>query len=144
MAQDESAQALFDQGFNCSQAVLGACGPELGLDRDTCLKVAAAFGGGMCRSAGSCGAVTGGLMAIGLRYGAITLTDPGRKADVYARGLDFLARFRERHGSTTCRELLGCDISTPEGLHQMKDQDLHGTRCTVFVRDAVAILRDMP
>jgi C_GCAxxG_C_C family probable redox protein len=144
MKNIDRARAMFQQGYNCSQVVLAACGPGLGLDEASCLKVSAAFGGGMCRSAGTCGAVTGGLMAVGLRYGGVTIADPSRKADVYARGQDFLARFRAKHGSIVCRDLLGCDLSTPAGLQQAKEQNLHEEVCSGLVCDAVAILNEMP
>ena len=42
----ELAVATFGEGFNCSQAVLSALAPDLGLDRETALRVAGAFGGG--------------------------------------------------------------------------------------------------
>lgn len=144
MKKTEAAEQLFREGYNCSQAVIAACGPDLGVDRDLCLRLAAPFGGGVCRSGGACGAVTGALMVIGLRHGGITVTDPSRKGDIYARGQDFFARFRARHGALVCRDLLGCDISTPAGAQQAREQNLHEERCAVYVRDAVDILDQMP
>jgi C_GCAxxG_C_C family probable redox protein len=62
MSNVEIAVASFKAGLGCSQAVLSAFGPGLGLDRPTALRVAAAFGGGMARMGQTCGAVSGALM----------------------------------------------------------------------------------
>ena len=142
MNEAERALDLFRAGYNCSQAVLAAHGPELGLDKDACLKVASAFGGGIARTAGTCGAVTGALMVIGLRHGGITIEDPTRKAEVYEKGQEFMRRFAERNGSVVCRDLLGCDISTPEGRQQAKERSLHATRCEQLLRDAAELLAE--
>ena len=61
------AGSRFSEGFSCSQSVLAAFAPELGLDADAALRVSAAFGGGMGRTGGTCGAVTGALMVLGLQ-----------------------------------------------------------------------------
>ena len=63
------AADLFSSGYNCAQAVFAAVAPELGLDRVAALRVATGFGGGMGRLQRSCGAVTGSVMLLGLRYG---------------------------------------------------------------------------
>lgn len=143
MKPEDRAEELFRAQYNCSQAVMGACGESEGLTLDQSLRLSSAFGGGICRTAGVCGAVTGALMALGLRHGGCTVADPSTKTRVYALGQDLMDRFRARHGSTLCRELLGCDISTPEGLAQSREQDLHNTRCVGFVRDAVALLEEI-
>ena len=67
MSKAEVAVDCFEEGFNCSQAVVSAFAPELGLDRETALRVAAAFGGGMGRTGETCGAVSGALMVIGMQ-----------------------------------------------------------------------------
>ena len=64
-------------------------------------------------------------------------------AEVYARVGDFADRFRQRNGSNTCRELLGCDISTADGLKQAQEQNLFKTTCVKMVEDAAEILELM-
>ena len=54
-----------DDHYNCAQAVLAAFAPELGLTQDQACGIAANFGSGMKMGA-TCGAVTGGLMVLGL------------------------------------------------------------------------------
>lgn len=143
MNRVEAAVAQFAKGYSCSQAVLSAHSADFGLDPDTALRLAAAFGGGMGRTAQTCGAVTGALMVIGLKYGSTEADDREAKERTYARVRDFLTRFQKRNGSAVCRELLDCDISTPEGLDFARQHDLITTLCPHFVRSAAEILEEM-
>jgi C_GCAxxG_C_C family probable redox protein len=109
---------------------------------ESALRVASGFGGGMGCMGEACGAVTGAIMVLGLRHGAAT-ADREAKEQVYQKVSEFIQRFKARNGTMTCRELLGCDISTPEGLQRMRDQGLFTTLCPRFVQDAVEILEEM-
>jgi len=140
----EKAVACFKEGFSCSQAVLSAFADEFGLDRDLALKVSAGFGAGMGRMAQTCGAVTGAIMVLGLRHGATVGQDRKAKENTYTVVREFVKRFTLLNGSAVCKDLLGCDISTPEGFQRAREKDLMGTRCTKFVRDAVEILEQLP
>jgi C_GCAxxG_C_C family probable redox protein len=139
----ERAVACFEEGFNCSQSAFSAYAEQFGVDRETALKIAAGFGGGMGRMAGTCGAVSGAFMVIGLKYGAVDGEDKPAKEKTYERVREFARRFTERNGSLLCKVLLDCDISTPEGYKRAKEQNLFSTRCSQFVRDAVEILEEM-
>ena len=83
------AGALYDGGYNCTQAVLqattGRSDPEL-------LAMAEAFGGGIGTSGCLCGAVPGGVMALGLKGQG-------------ARSGELVAAFREEFRTTCCRGL---------------------------------------
>ena len=59
------AKETFLAGYNCAQAVLYAFGPELGLPGETALKVATGLGAGVARRGQTCGALTGGILALG-------------------------------------------------------------------------------
>ncbi len=137
-----AADHLHDAGFNCSQAVFAALAPDLGLEQETALKIAAAFGGGISRMGETCGAVTGALMAVGLKDG-FAEPGPAAKERVYQLGRQFMARFRELHGSIRCRDLLGCDLSTPEGLAEARQRGLFKNQCPLYVKDAVQIASEM-
>jgi len=140
MSSVEDAVARFDDGYSCAQAVFSAYAEKLGMDRETALKVSAGFGGGMGRMAGTCGALTGAFMALGLKFGGL---DSKSKDKTYELVRDLADRFRARHGSLECRELLGCDLSTPEGRKRAKQQRLHSTVCPQIVRDAAEILEGL-
>jgi C_GCAxxG_C_C family probable redox protein len=139
----DAAVACFREGFSCSQAILSTWGGEFGLERETALRVAAGFGGGMAGLGEVCGAVTGALIVIGLKHGQTEAKDKERKESNYARVHDFIGRFRSRNASLLCRELLGCDLTTPEARESAKQKGLFTDRCPRFVRDAAEILEDV-
>jgi len=136
----EIAVSLFKRNFNCAQSVLAAFASQLGMDESSMLKIASPFGGGVARRGQVCGAVSGGLMALGLAMGADT---PSGKEDAYRLGQEFLRRFESVHGSILCRELLGYDISTDVGRKQAGDKGVFKTLCPHFVGDAVEIVQEM-
>ena len=69
--------------------------------------------------------------------------DKETKEKNYACVHDFTGRFRSRHSSLLCRELLGCDLTTPEAREMAKQKGLFTERCPRFVRDAAEILEDV-
>ena len=142
MSRSDDAAKVFEIDFNCCQSVFSAFAPDHGLERDTALRIAAPFGGGMGRMGEVCGAVTGAFMAIGLKYG-----DPDSSKEANERSYEavqvFTERFAALHGSIRCRELLGCDIGTPEGMAEAKERNLFSTLCTDIVRDATKIAEDL-
>ena len=139
----EEAVAYFNEGFVCSQAVLSAYGVYFGLDRKIAPKIADGFGGGMARLGETCGAVTGAFMVIGLKHGRTVVEDSLEHEKVYSLVNEFVNRFTSRNRSILCRELLGCDISTPEGLQRARQQDLLATICPGYVRDAAEIIEEI-
>ena len=123
--------------------MLASFAGDYGLDRDTALKVAAAFGGGLARLGETCGALTGGMMVLGLRFGKSRPDDDPARERTYALTREFVSRFRERHGAALCRELIGCDITTPEGYQSARDRQLFTALCPKYVRSAVELLEEL-
>ncbi|MBM3285140.1 MAG: C_GCAxxG_C_C family protein, partial [Candidatus Aminicenantes bacterium] len=105
----DEAVKNFEEGWNCSQAVLAAFSEALGLEKEKAFKIAQAFGGGMARVGFTCGAVTGALMVIGLKHGRARSGDEAAKEKTYALARECMRRFKSRHGSLVCRELIGVD-----------------------------------
>jgi C_GCAxxG_C_C family probable redox protein len=138
----DQSLACFRDGLNCTQAVLTAYGPALGLDRDNALKVAGAFGSGMGMGE-TCGAVTGAIMVIGLKHTKVKGLDYFSKEETYDIAAEFITRFRERNGSIVCRDLLGCDVTTTEGLRVARKEKKFKKQCPEYVRDAAEILEEM-
>jgi len=136
----ESAGKRFSEGFNCAQAVFAAFAPRYGLEEKTALKIASPFGGGVARRGEICGAVTGALLALGLKEGAET---PAGKEHIYQLAGEFLRRFTAEHGSLLCRDLIGCDISTPEGHQQAADKKVFATVCPALVRQAAQMAESL-
>ena len=143
MSKAEEAVSTFDKGFSCSQAVISAFTDDFGLDNETALKVAGGFGGGMGRMGEVCGAVTGGIMVIGLKNSAGEAETGETKGKNYEIVRNFIARFRSRNENIRCNDLLGVDISTHEGHEQAAKLGLFKTRCRQYVHDAAEILENM-
>lgn len=127
----KEAIELFEQKYVCSQAVFAAFSPDLGLDKDQALKIGACFGSGM-RKGEVCGACTGALMVLGLKYGE----NKEKSNEVCVRLLD---EFEKENGSYICNELLGCDITTPEGVEYAVENNLFTELCPKMVESAAKI-----
>jgi C_GCAxxG_C_C family probable redox protein len=140
MRHSEIANAAHQEHFNCSQSVLLAYAPELGLERDLALRVATGFGGGMGRLAATCGAVTGAFMVLGLKYGMVDAANQDAKEKTYALVQEFARQFKARCGALDCRDLLGCDLSAPGGLQIAREKQLFDTRCPLLIQAATEIL----
>lgn len=143
MDKSEHAAQRFGSGLNCSQAVLGEFAEDLGLDEETALRLACGFGGGMGRTGGICGAVTGAVMVLGLKACGPDPLDPATKLRTSNLVRSFLQQFEEQHSATLCRDLLDCDISSPEGYADAEGRGLFSTRCPMYVKDAVAMIQEM-
>ena len=142
MDKVQEAVSVFESEFNCAQAIVRVYGPEYGLSELDALKVSCGFGGGM-RRGDTCGTVTGALMVLGLRYGPKDISDVSAKNDVYSKVTEFYRRYEARCDSIICRELLGCDISTEEGMQKARENNLFKTVCPKMVRTAAEILEEM-
>jgi C_GCAxxG_C_C family probable redox protein len=142
MSDVSKAVELFRNGCACSQALVATYGPRYGLSESHALRLASGFAGGM-RMAETCGAVTGAYMILGLaKSGSDCNVAEGRQA-AYDAVVALSKAFRERQGSLTCRELLGCDISTPEGAQAARDAGLFRTKCPEFVRCAAELVEEL-
>ena len=124
-------------------SVLSTCGGELRLDRETALRIAGGFGGGMGRLGEVCGAVTGAFMVVGLKHGKTKAEDQESREEAYSLVQEFAEAFKSRNGSIVCRELLGYDISTPEGRNLAREKGVFATLCPGLVHDAVEIIEQM-
>jgi C_GCAxxG_C_C family probable redox protein len=143
MTKKDDAVNKFCDGLSCSQAVLSTFGAERGLDTELALKLATGFGGGMGRQGHTCGAVTGAIMVIGLNRGSTSPQENQKKEETYQAVKEFMDRFEVQCGSTVCKELLGCDISNPQGYARARSQDLFKTQCPGYVGSAMEILEEI-
>lgn len=142
MNSTERAVKLFERRFMCSQAVFAAFAERFGITEKQALQIGACFGGGMSK-AEVCGACTGALMVLGMRYGQFDENDLDSRAAQRAKAAEFLDEFQRRKGSYICREILGCDISTDEGRSFARSNGLYGRYCTEMVRTAAEIVAEM-
>ena len=143
MANSTNAVSCFEEGFNCAQALLSTYGPQLGLSENTARKISAPFGVDMGCMVEICGAVTGAFMVIGLKAGNTETSDKKKKRETMGLTKEFCQQFRSRNESVICRDLLDCDISTPEGMKVAQKEKLFASKCPKFVRDAAEIVEDL-
>ncbi|MFX0141162.1 MAG: C-GCAxxG-C-C family protein [Candidatus Hodarchaeota archaeon] len=141
MNKIEKAVSYFNQGNNCAQAILKAYGTQYGIDEDLAFKIASSLGGGLARSGNTCGAVTGALLVIGLKYRNLDAEDQENKELTYETGKNFIEQFRSINGTIKCKELLNCDISTLEGREKANKDNLFEDLCPKFVKSAAEILQ---
>ena len=140
MNKKDEALGILARGFNCAQSVLAAFAPEIGLDRETALKIACGFGAGMGRMQETCGAVTGVYMVIGLKHGKVREEDDEKKQKTYALVREFANEFTKKFGSTVCRELLGIELRDDEWGTVYLSKNFHRDVCAPCVREAIEIL----
>ncbi len=142
--RSETATAMMAAGWNCAQSVLCVFCANPGLERETALKLASGFGAGMARRQEVCGALAGGIMAIGLKHGQGRVDDKDAKETTYRLTRELMTRFGAEFGSCLCRELLaGCDLATEEGQKRYKEKNLAEGVCRPCVRSAVRILEEI-
>ena len=143
-SKSEAAEKLFVEGFSCAQSVLAPFCEKYGLDTETALKLASPLGGG-CGLAELCGAVSGGAMVVGLKYGQYIAGDKDSGMNCREKRDRFIEEFRKCHDSVTCRGLLGFDLTTAEGEEKyiMMIKDRGSSTCFKFVGDAARILEGL-
>jgi C_GCAxxG_C_C family probable redox protein len=129
------------EGYNCSQSILYSFCDGFGFDRNMALKLSCGFGAGMGRKGEVCGAVTGGIIVLGLKYGRGENDGVDFKELTYSKTHELMERFSERHGTFLCRKLLnGCDLITEKGQQYFKENDLLNYTCKICVESVVEIL----
>ena len=134
------AAKYFEQGYSCSQALLCAFSGLTGLDGETAFKLASPFGGGIARQGETCGAVSGALLVLGLKFGP----KAGESNDaVYSMAQEFIQRFQEQHASTLCKQLIDFDISQPQELLAARAARVFHKTCPELVRSAAGIVNSM-
>lgn len=141
MSRREDAMALFEQGYNCAQAVAGAFCDKTKVDFETTMRLASAFGGGMGRLREVCGAVSGMFMVTGLVYGYDSPKDIEAKKNLYKQVQSFANSFKERNGSYVCRELLSLPDGADNPVPEARTAQYYKKRpCKELVGDAAEIL----
>lgn len=142
MSHVEKSLKLFESKFNCAQSVFASFSKELGLDEKQALKIGGCFGSGM-RKGEVCGACTGALMALGLKYGQDEIGDVESKLKSDDVCVGFLEEFASKNGSYICNELLGCDIRTKDGVEYALENNLFTEFCPKMVESATLIVEEL-
>lgn len=110
----EKAIDYFHQGYNCAQSVFAAFAEELALSEAAALRLPSAFGAGLGRMRGTCGAFSGLALIAGFKHGNLS-PDPADKERIFALTRKLADEFRTEFGSLQCRELLHLPPDAEEG-----------------------------
>lgn len=131
------------EGFNCAQIVFSNFSEELGVDEELAKKIASCFGGGTACTT-TCGAVSGALMALGMKYGNY-LPNPSLeiKSRMKEKVDEFNKLFIEEYDSTLCKEILGYDIKNPAELKIVQEKGIFTTTCAGAIAYAIEVLKEL-
>ena len=144
MTRSEQAVLKFLEGYNCAQSVFYSFSNDLGFETSDALKIACGFGAGMGRKEEVCGAVTGGIIVIGAKYGRVEKDDRPAQEVTYKKTRELMHKFAGKHGTYICRELLnGCELTTEEGQKSFKEKDMLNKICVPCVKSVVSILEEL-
>ncbi|HAQ41864.1 C-GCAxxG-C-C family protein [Anaeropeptidivorans aminofermentans] len=133
---------LFSKGMDCSQIVLMEMAEKIRCSSFECAKIASAFGGGM-GIGDTCGAVTGALMALGIKYGNGRQEDFSSKEILRKKVERFHTEFLNKHKSLICRELTGYDFSKKGEFEKAVKIRIIEEKCPHYVLSALEILNEI-
>lgn len=139
--REEKVAKQFQEGIDCSQVVLAHFAEEHGMNIEEAQKIAAFFGGGMGEGE-TCGAVVGGMLAMGLQHGH-TETTIEQKDKMMEKRAQFFEEFNKKYDSSRCSCLLGHDISDPEEFQKILDEGLLFNFCPKLVVDVIDIVENL-
>jgi C_GCAxxG_C_C family probable redox protein len=143
MNPSETAVAHFMQGYNCAQATAAAFADRIGLDEKTVLRLTAGFGAGMGGLRGTCGSVSAMVFVAGAVWGGYAPDDRAAKKALYEKVKLMVGRFKERHGTTDCAELLRSAACVPAPDPSERNSAYYAKRpCARFVATAAEIIAE--
>lgn len=128
-------------GYTCSESIIIAFANDLGIEPDIAAKISVGFAGGMAHGK-TCGAVTGAIMAIGLKYGAGLIKNQYAKDRCFHNTQEFFCRFKARRKTVECGKILmmnNINPNNPEEIRTLRDKKL----CDKIIRDAAEILEEI-
>lgn len=141
MLSEKDVDGLFDMGFDCSQIVFGEFAERFGMSKEDAYRIAGCFGIGMAQD-GVCGALSGGMMALGFAFGNDTPGDLAKKDALFKRRDMLVNEFRRRNGGVDCPDLLGRRIHTLEELMMTRSSGIYD-RCPKYCVDVIEIVGDL-
>jgi C_GCAxxG_C_C family probable redox protein len=143
MNKSELASEYLKKGYNCAQSVIKAYACDVGMNEEEAVKMASVLGGGIGRTGHICGAVSGAALVIGMKFGSTDNTDKHSRNKAYQKANELLEKFSAQNKSVLCKELLGYDIKTKEGLKQARESGIMVQKCPGFVSSAAKILESI-
>ncbi len=132
------ASKYHQEGFNCAESVLLALCREMGIESSLIPRIATGFGGGIGHTGDICGAVTGAVMALGIRFGRSDPQDKETRDKLYLLVESFLREAEKNLGHLDCLSLIGVRLNTEEGLKRYRRENLR-EKCRLIVTTVESI-----
>lgn len=132
------ASKYHQEGFNCAESVLLALCREMGIESSLIPRIATGFGGGIGHTGDICGAVTGAVMALGIRFGRSDPQDKETRDKLYLLVESFLRKVEKNLGHLDCLSLIGVRLNTEEGLKRYRRENLR-EKCRLIVTTVESI-----
>lgn len=134
------ATDLYNQGYLCSQSVFAAFCEDYGIDKELGLKLSKFLGFGFLFRGDYCGAISSAMMIYSLKFSSKEIYSDHSDEVFYQISQEHIRKFKEKHGSCLCNELLNGDVSTGEGIQLIREKGYFDSKCPVFVKDSAEIL----
>lgn len=130
------AVKYFKEGYNCAQSVFVPFAKDLLKDEKLALKLMSPFGGGVSNTDNICGAVSGAIAALGLKFGHSDAEDVEGKTEAKKIAQEFILAFEKEHGSISCTKLVGYNLSQSCQLEKAQDAGVFDDICPKLVGTA--------
>ena len=144
MSVSEKAVVLMKSGYLCSQSVFATLSEELGLERKLALKISTGLGAGIACQGDICGAVSGAILAIGLKHGNHEgLSDADSQGKTVFLTQELIERIIAKHGCYTCKDLTGLDFTKPESIKLAEELEIGEKICFNVIRDTIQIVEEI-
>jgi C_GCAxxG_C_C family probable redox protein len=137
------AKSLFKEGFNCAQSVFVPFALKQNIDKKTALKMMSPYGGGISKTDHICGAVSGGIAAIGLNFGHTDAEDTESKQKCTAATQQFIRQFKNEYGSIYCTRLIGYNLSKNKENQEAEESGIFNIKCPLLVEAAASIVEEI-
>lgn len=131
-----------EEGFLCSESVLMALSECLGVTNEVIPRIATGFGAGIGRRGEICGALAGGVMGLGLRFGRDVAGERNDGRRPYWYSTELIEDFWARYSHVRCGDLLGLDLSRPEDVQRYREAGLEST-CRDLIAAAAGLAYDL-
>lgn len=128
-------------GLTCSQAILTVFGPEVGIDEAAAKTLGRPLCGINTGKHGICGYISGAVLVLGK---SCDRPEESEARAATTAAVDALCdQFKAKNGSLRCKDLVGADMRTPEGINAVRENSLIAKHCYGYGRDVAALLEEL-
>lgn len=128
----EIALKLFNEKYNCAQAIMIAYSDLVNIDKDMAFKIASGFGGGIARLGKTCGTINAAVMILSLRHGGVEKEDIESNTKTREIIRKFIKEFSENHTGINCTDLLTEDEGKNHIMHSGKCENIVDEVCDLL------------